>query len=65
MLVLVSNLGDEAISGDSEPVIITDKLPAGLSCDGDHRTAKNNTQVECSLPPCNVRSKECSPRTKR
>jgi hypothetical protein len=49
VIVLVSNLGDGTINGSKSPVVITDKLPEGLSATAITGPLKNQTQVECSL----------------
>ena len=49
LLVVFSNLGDEPITGASEPVVISDHLPSGLVATGITGPTKNNTLVECSV----------------
>jgi len=49
VIVVVSNLGDAPIDGSKEPVVITGKLPAGLSATEINGPFKNGTQVECTL----------------
>ncbi len=47
--VVVSNLGDAAINGSKEPVIITNRLPAGVVATAIAGPVVNHTQVQCTL----------------
>jgi hypothetical protein len=49
VLVVLSDLGDQPIDGAAEPVVISDRLPAGLIATGITGPIKNNVKVECSL----------------
>jgi hypothetical protein len=47
--VIVSNLGDGEVNGSKNPVIITDKLPAGLAATAITGQIKGLSKVECSI----------------
>ena len=49
LFVIVSNLGDAPINASKSSVIITDKLPEGVSATAITGPIKNQTQVECTL----------------
>ncbi len=49
VIVVASNLGDAQVNGSVTPVLITDKLPAGLTATAINETIVNGVPVECSL----------------
>ncbi|MFI4971279.1 MAG: hypothetical protein ACHP7H_01255, partial [Hyphomicrobiales bacterium] len=49
IFVVVNNLGDGTIDGSKSPVIITDKLPPGLTATAMAGPIKKQIQVECSI----------------
>ncbi len=49
VILVLSNLGDAPVDGRKERVIITDKLPSGLTATAITGPIKNGTQVECTL----------------
>jgi hypothetical protein len=49
VLVVVSNLGDAPIDGTKDPVVVTDKLPAGLVATAIAGPIKNGIPLECTL----------------
>ena len=49
IIMVASNLGDEPVEGNPHAVIITDKLPAGVTPTSVERIVVNGVQVECSI----------------
>jgi hypothetical protein len=49
VIVVATNLGDAPINGSKIPVVVSDKLPPGLTATAITGPIKNGTQVECSL----------------
>ena len=47
--VVASNLGDAPINGSGHPVIITDRLPSGLTATGTETTLIKGVPVECTI----------------
>jgi hypothetical protein len=47
VIVVVSNLGDGEINGSKNPVIITDKLPPGLTATAITGQIKNQSELKC------------------
>jgi hypothetical protein len=49
IVVRISNLGDETAHGDQTPIVIADRLPAGLKATEITAEGKNEGPVSCSL----------------
>ena len=49
LVVVASNLGDAPVNGSKTPVIITDKLPPGLTATGVETSFIGGVPVECSI----------------
>ena len=49
IIVVASNLGDAEVNASNSPVVITDKLPAGLTATAITAPTAHKTKVECTL----------------
>ena len=49
VIIVVSNLGDAPVDGSKVPVLITDRMPAGLSVTRVEPYIANGVPVECSV----------------